>query len=447
MNVWSKLVCLGFVAAAAAGPTVGGALASDCADEKTLKSAAGGSTTEITFANGSSEARRLYWIDDAGARKFQAVIEPGAKYKQPTSVSHHWMVADGNEKCLSIVTAASSPITVEVAGGESLAPPPKGTNVAAPAGVVAPVGAAVAALAPVSPVELYNLKGWHVIRSVARQSYDLNNLATGYPELEPSKPDWFSAHWEFQPVSGTSFVRVKNRWKNTYLVVDRGSLRVTDSGVGSEFAQWSLEPVAGQTYGRIKNRADGRMLVATKSGFDLKSEVTASADSYWYLVPVGGSGGFGTAPAAPQIIERVVEKPSKTVNRDCKKHYTYSKAEGECVKTSSTCDKSEVYSSSLAECVPRSIAGPDKPKKIKGCEEGFKLVDGACVKIKKNAKPAGCPPGTVPVPQTDNCVWKTDKKGFEVAPWKKPECKALQVGCSAGSKTACKKYEETCQVN
>ena len=38
-----------------------------------------------------------------------------------------------------------------------------------------------------------------------------------------------------------------------------------------------------------------------------------------------------------------------------------------------------------------------------GCEEGFKLKNGKCKPVKK-AK--GCPAGTVPVPETDNCVPK-----------------------------------------
>ena len=208
----------------------------------------------------------------------------------------------GHLDCQKIVTAASAPITVEVAAGAPLAPPPKGTNVAAPAAISpsVPVAAPSASLAAVSPVEQYNLKGWHVIRSVARQSYDLNNLSTGYPELEPTTPDWFSAHWEFEPVQGTAFVRIKNRWKTAYLVVDRGALRVTDSGVGSEFAQWALEPVAGQTFRRIKNRADGRMLVATTGGFGLKSDVATAADAYWYLVPVGAGGGNGRDARPPR---------------------------------------------------------------------------------------------------------------------------------------------------
>jgi hypothetical protein len=43
-------------------------------------------------------------------------------------------------------------------------------------------------------------------------------------------------------------------------------------------------------------------------------------------------------------------------------------------------------------------------KKVTGCEEGFKLVKGKCKRITSTEKPQGCPPGTKPVPETDNCV-------------------------------------------
>ena len=53
-----------------------------------------------------------------------------------------------------------------------------------------------------------------------------------------------------------------------------------------------------------------------------------------------------------------------------------------------------------------STAPPKKPvaKKATGCEEGYKLVKGKCKRIAATEKPQGCPAGTKPVPETDNCV-------------------------------------------
>jgi hypothetical protein len=79
------------------------------------------------------------------------------------------------------------------------------------------------------------------------------------------------------------------------------------------------------------------------------------------------------------------------------------------------------------------------------CEEGFKLKNGKCKPVKKAQ---GCPAGTVPVPETDNCVPKAKPAAeFEKEPWKKPGCAKWQKQCDQGNGPACAKYESTCQVN
>lgn len=100
-----------------------------------------------------------------------------------------------------------------------------------------------------------------------------------------------------------------------------------------------------------------------------------------------------------------------------------------------------------AERAERAARAAKAKKKVTGCEEGYKLVNGKCKKRTKKDAPGGCPPGTVPVPETDNCVLKTDKNGFEVAPWTKPGCKTWQKACSSGNNAACGNYEANCQVN
>lgn len=56
----------------------------------------------------------------------------------------------------------------------------------------------------------------------------------------------------------------------------------------------------------------------------------------------------------------------------------------------------------------------------------------------------GCPRGTRPVPETDNCVPIT---GTVSQPWKTPGCGSWRRGCDRGDARACAKYETTCQVN
>jgi hypothetical protein len=56
---------------------------------------------------------------------------------------------------------------------------------------------------------------------------------------------------------------------------------------------------------------------------------------------------------------------------------------------------------------PPRLAPPPRPKlatKVTGCEEGVKLVKGRCKRLTERDVPGGWPPGTRPVPETDDCV-------------------------------------------
>jgi hypothetical protein len=87
------------------------------------------------------------------------------------------------------------------------------------------------------------------------------------------------------------------------------------------------------------------------------------------------------------------------------------------------------------------------------CGKNYKKVGGKCVLLQN------CGANAYRSPEGDcycnknyqmvngQCVWKTDKKGFEVAPWKKSGCSTWQQQCNKGNAKACGKYEANCQVN
>ncbi len=87
------------------------------------------------------------------------------------------------------------------------------------------------------------------------------------------------------------------------------------------------------------------------------------------------------------------------------------------------------------------------------CGKNYRLSKGKCVLIQncgKNAyrSPEGdCYCKSNYEMRGGKCRWKTDKQGFEVAPWKKSGCKGLERKCNQGNGQACMKYEERCQVN
>lgn len=102
---------------------------------------------------------------------------------------------------------------------------------------------------------------------------------------------------------------------------------------------------------------------------------------------------------------------------------------------------------------PPKAKPTEAKKKPLVCGKNYKLRNGECVLLQncgKNAYRSAegdcyCKKGYQM--RKGKCIWPQDKKGFEVAPWKKSGCKTWQAQCSQGNGNACRKYEETCQVN
>jgi subtilisin family serine protease len=63
---------------------------------------------------------------------------------------------------------------------------------------------------------------------------------------------WWSAHWVWEPVPGTSTYRIRNRYTNAYLHNEGGSLQAGNIQPGWLSARWYLDSVDGVRY-RIRN--------------------------------------------------------------------------------------------------------------------------------------------------------------------------------------------------
>jgi hypothetical protein len=59
----------------------------------------------------------------------------------------------------------------------------------------------------------------------------------GCTEIDPG---WHSAMWELEPVEGTNYVRIKNRWKGTYVNIENG-LNCTEIAPGWQSALWKID--------------------------------------------------------------------------------------------------------------------------------------------------------------------------------------------------------------
>src|ERR1700759_5592745 len=168
---FARLFAAGFFTILLGTISTGIARADDCSNEQSLKSAASSEATQLSFRNGSVDKRRIYWIDQNGARKFYGTVDPANNFQQQTFAGHAWVVTDEAEKCLYTFVASAAPQTVDVGGASAaVVPPPPGREVAqaqaAPpvANASPPQSASTPAVTDepipqVSPIEQLRLKG------------------------------------------------------------------------------------------------------------------------------------------------------------------------------------------------------------------------------------------------------------------------------------------------
>jgi hypothetical protein len=105
-------------------------------------------------------------------------------------------------------------------------------------------------------------------------------------------------------------------------------------------------------------------------------------------------------------------------------------------------DADDAPSRPAADTSKRAESKKSAPREKLICAENYKLKNGECVLLQNCGKNA-----YRSVKSGGKCQWPQDKKGFEVAPWKKGGCSSWQAQCSQGNAAACGKYESNCQVN
>ena len=68
----------------------------------------------VEFVNVSSQPRRVYWLDFAGARQFYGVMQPGQRAAMQSYVSHPWMMADASDTCLGTIVISKDSRRIEI---------------------------------------------------------------------------------------------------------------------------------------------------------------------------------------------------------------------------------------------------------------------------------------------------------------------------------------------
>jgi hypothetical protein len=100
-----------------------------------------------------------------------------------------------------------------------------------------------------SPVELYE-----PVRIRNRWKEGYVNVERGTVSSTPVSVGWSSAKWRFEPSDFPGYFRIKNLWKNTYLNVESGKLESTNIGAGAHSSLWDISPVPGTPYVKIRNK-------------------------------------------------------------------------------------------------------------------------------------------------------------------------------------------------
>ncbi|OWT77647.1 hypothetical protein CEY04_15645 [Achromobacter sp. HZ28] len=73
-----------------------------CEHEASLASIESHTPTEVTFLNDSDERVTVYWLGFDGNRVKYMDLAAGGSYRQQTYLSHPWVVAGANDRCLGL---------------------------------------------------------------------------------------------------------------------------------------------------------------------------------------------------------------------------------------------------------------------------------------------------------------------------------------------------------
>lgn len=432
-----RIAAVAIVLAAASGQA---ALADSCSSEATLKAQPGGTATDIFFHNGSSEQRRVYWLDETGQRKLKAVVEAGKTERASTVAGHPWVVTDGSEKCLHIVVAPAVPVTAEI--GE-------GPGSARPASAEAP-SMSDASPAATSTAARLGLSGWYQISAASKPGRALNNMASGRPEIERVKGEWDSAYWEIADVPSSGYVTITSKWTQKNLAADAMGLHTVAGAERGQGAHWLLESVENGRYVLIKSRLTGRYLTATANGFEYIDKPGPGNAALWQLgraTQSGGAVGAGAAAGAAAAVARraaeekhvAAEKSRKCpsgerfdpdrgdcVSIKCGRHQVYSKSEGQCLDKSNTCPSGERFDPDRGDCVSIKCGRHQVYSKTErqcldksstcSSNEVYSSSLAACIPKEKPKATPDPKPKPKPKPKVPACVFKMDGVGNCLTP-------------------------------
>ncbi len=95
------------------------------------------------------------------------------------------------------------------------------------------------------------------------------------------QPGWWSAQWVLEPVAGTQYYRIRNRYTSAYLHAEYGTLQAGSIQSGWHTAQWLLESV--QSHFRIRNRYHNTYLHVENGPLELGPADPSWGSAQWRI--------------------------------------------------------------------------------------------------------------------------------------------------------------------
>jgi len=125
-----------------------------------------------------------------------------------------------------------------------------------------------------------DMQGFLKFKNILNSTYI--NIQNGPPVSSPVEYGWWSAQWQLIPVQGTNYYNIQNRWRGSFLAIDRGyvGLSVNNQSPGSS---WSMEPTRDPNVFMIRNVQNGYYLSIANNNLILSNMANNDFSSAWTL--------------------------------------------------------------------------------------------------------------------------------------------------------------------
>lgn len=129
------------------------------------------------------------------------------------------------------------------------------------------------------------------------------------PSAGAIQSGWWSAQWILEPIDG--YYQIKNRWRNEFLHIQNGPIECGSIQPGWWSAQWALEPVAGTSFYRIRNRWKPEIALNNQQGYLEAGPVDLGWwSAQWATLKMGDNNAAATQPiTAASVSNRNGDNP------------------------------------------------------------------------------------------------------------------------------------------